>query len=58
MGEVNYQPSPMFMGLPITPRFAEALGMAQEGVTNRIATPEREEAAPDPQNPLLEEIVK
>lgn len=48
----------MFMGLPITPRFAEALGMAQERVTNRVATPEQEEAAPEPQNPLLEEIVK
>lgn len=50
--------SPLLAGIPISSRFAEALGMAQERVTNRVATPEQEEAAPEPQNPLLEEIVK
>lgn len=50
MGEMN------FMGLPITPRFSEALGMAKEKEGKGVVTPKAEEPTPEPPSPLVEAI--
>ena len=56
MEEVGEVMDNKFMGLNITPRFAEALGMAQEKEGKGVVTPKVEEPAPEPPSPLVEAI--
>ena len=54
----DFTPTPKFMGLNITPRFAEALGMAQEKQGKGMMSHKAEEAAPEAPSPLPEPIVE
>jgi hypothetical protein len=57
MEEMGEMMEPSFMGLPITPRFAEALGMAQETPSEEVVAPKAEEPAPEPPSPPPEPVV-